>query len=241
MGACQERGCAALLTIKAAENATKTTCGAPVHDKSTQYQITSGTLGMISFLFIVQRIVFKVYAKIELGLDDLFAVATLLVGIPGTVVNVVALAPNGLGRDIWTIPFDKIYSFGFYYYLQAIMYFAELGLLKLAFLFLYLRIFPSKIIHRLLWITVIFSVLYLLIYTFTAIFLCKPISYFWTKWDDEHTGSCINIDILSWSNSAISITVDLWILAIPLSQLKGLKMDLRKKIGVGIMFFLGTL
>ena len=196
---------------------------------------------MVAFLFVVQRIAFKVYSKLELGLDDLFAVATLLVEIPVTVMNAVDLVPNGLGRDIWTLPFDNIYAFGFYYYLQTIMYFAELGLLKLAFLFLYLRIFPSKVVHLLLWITIVFSTLYLLIYTFLAIFLCKPISYFWTNWDDEHTGSCIDIDILSWSNSAISISLDLWILAIPLSQLKGLNMDLRKKIGVGIMFFLGTL
>lgn len=39
----------------------------------------------------------------------------------------------------------------------------------------------------------------------------------------------------------MSIALDLWILAIPLWQLRSLKMHWKKKVGVALMFCVGTL
>lgn len=50
----------------------------------------------------------------------------------------------------------------------------------------------------------------------------------------------MDINSIAWSNSGISIALDVWMLAIPLSQLKALNLDWRKKIGVGIMFCVGA-
>ncbi|GKU15511.1 unnamed protein product, partial [Fusarium langsethiae] len=41
--------------------------------------------------------------------------------------------------------------------------------------------------------------------------------------------------------ASINIALDIWILAIPLSQLKKMNLDWRKKIGVGIMFSVGII
>ncbi|KAL2279610.1 hypothetical protein FJTKL_13299 [Diaporthe vaccinii] len=44
---------------------------------------------------------------------------------------------------------------------------------------------------------------------------------------------------MAWSHAIINIALDLWMLALPASQVWGLKMPLRRKIGVMIMFGLG--
>lgn len=57
----------------------------------------------------------------------------------------------------------------------------------------------------------------------------------------EHVGRCINIYAMAWSHAIVNIALDLWMLALPASQVWGLKMPLRRKIGVMIMFGLGIL
>lgn len=42
------------------------------------------------------------------------------------------------------------------------------------------------------------------------------------------------------ARAAVSVALDVWMLAIPLSQLPGLKLHWKKKVSVGLMFFVGT-
>lgn len=177
----------------------------------------------------------------ELGLDDCFIFITLISGVPSSAINVQGMAANGLGRDVWTLRFEQITSFGRYFYVMEFLYFAQVTLLKLSLLFFYLRIFPGRPVRKVIWGTVVFNSLFGFIFVTVAIFQCKPISHYWTKWHGETPGSCININALGWSNAAISITLDCWMLAIPLSQLARLKMTWIKKVSVALMFCVGTL
>lgn len=177
----------------------------------------------------------------ELGLDDYFVLATLLVGVPGSVLNVRGLAAYGIGRDVWTLPYTYITDFTRVLYVMEILYFAEVALLKLSLLFFYKRIFPKNIIQRLLWATIIFDGVFGIVFVIVAIFQCRPVSYYWSGWDGESSGRCVNVNALAWSNAVISIVLDFWMLAIPMSQLIHLQLHWKKKIGVAIMFCVGTL
>ncbi|KAK7703044.1 hypothetical protein SLS64_009315 [Diaporthe eres] len=146
------------------------------------------------------RLGFKLFiAKTGLGLDDWFILATILVGVPSSVITSQGLVPNGLGRDIWTLKPQQITNVIHYFYFMAWLYFLQLALLKTSLLFFYLKIFPNKIVRWLLWGTLVFNGI-----------------------------------------SAISIVEDVWMLAIPLSQLHSLQLHWKKKIGVAIMFCTGT-
>ncbi|KAF7560062.1 hypothetical protein G7046_g4092 [Stylonectria norvegica] len=231
-------------TIKEAlltKNITTTSCQAPIRDKSAGYRALNNALGIVSGVFIVQRFAFKIYCELELGLDDWFTLITLVAGIPSTILTVHGTLANGLGRDIWTVAFPNITQFGMYFYVMEVLYFFQVTLLKLALLFFYLRIFPATPVRRLLWATVIFNCLFGAVFIVVAIFQCKPISYYWTKWDGEHKGQCVSINAVGWSNAGISIALDIWMLAIPMSQLRALSLDWRKKVGVGMMFGVGAL
>jgi hypothetical protein len=98
------------LTVK---NVSSTACGVPVRDEGKQYDIVSITLGSISGAVILMRLGFKLFiGKTGLGLDDWFILATILVGVPSSVINSQALVPNGLGKDIWTLKPQQITNVG---------------------------------------------------------------------------------------------------------------------------------
>jgi hypothetical protein len=222
------------------KNVTSTNCGAPIRDKSMQYEALSNSFGIISGVVVIMRFAFKIWTGLELGLDDWFTLISVVVGTPSTVMTVHGVISNGLGRDIWTLKYTNITNFGMYFYIMAALYFLQVALLKLSLLFFYLRIFPATPIRRTLWGTIIFNCVFGAVFLIVSIFQCRPISYFWTKWDGEHKGQCMDINAIAWSNSAISIALDIWMLAIPLSQLKALNLDWRKKVGVGMMFSVGA-
>lgn len=212
-----------------------------MRDRGHEHVLVSNILGIISAVFVLQRLGYKLWARLDFGLDDLFTFVTIVAGVPVTVINAHGLAPNGLGRDVWTLTPTQITDFGFYFYIIEVIYFVLVATLKLSLLFFYLRIFSTPAVRKLLWGTILFSSLYGFSYTVAAIFQCSPISYFWTNWDKTHQGHCFNVNAMAWSNAAISITLDFWMLAIPLWQLQQLQLDLKKKISVALMFSVGTL
>lgn len=176
-----------------------------------------------------------------IGLDDYFIGITLMSGIPNSVLAVVGLVYHGIGKDVWTIPFDEIYTFAYYLYVMEIVYFALVALLKLSLLFFYLRIFPGTRLRQLIWGTIILNSVYGVVFVFVGIFQCRPIAHYWKHWDGEDRGTCINVNALAWSNAAISIALDVWMLALPMSQIVKLNLHWKKKVGVGLMFGVGTL
>ncbi|KAL6399824.1 hypothetical protein AUP68_17232 [Ilyonectria robusta] len=222
------------------KNTTLTSCGAPVRDRSSEYVVLSNVLVVISALCILQRFASRFYWELGLGLDDWFILLTMLCGIPSMVIIVHGAVPNGLGRDVWTLTPDKITSFGMFFHVMTILYFSQITLLKFSMIFLYLRIFLEHSARRILWCTLAFNCVFGILFIFLAVFQCQPISYFWKRWDGEHQGHCLDINAIAWSNATICIVLDLWLLAVPLSQLRTLNLDWKKKVGVGMMFCVGT-
>jgi hypothetical protein len=203
--------------------------------------VISNVMLSIASVFVIIRFAFKImYSKLDIGLDDWAVLATLLTAIPSAIVTVYGTVRHGLGQDIWTLQPDEITKMLRYFYVMASLYFTQVTLLKLTLVFFYVRVFPAKGVQRLLWGTVVFVVCWGVTYVILAIWQCKPLSFFWTHWDGLHEGRCLDINAITASNAGISIALDLWILGIPLWQLWGLKMHCKKKVGVAVMFCVGT-
>jgi hypothetical protein len=197
------------------------------------------TLVGLTGIALITRFGYRIFvAKLDLGLDDWFILAATLCIIPSHIVTEAGTVPNGLGKDLWTLTPSQITSFGYYFWIMAWIYFLEIALTKLSMLFFYLRIFPSQSAQRVLWATVAFTTAYGIAFVTTCLFQCWPVSYNWTKWDRQHQGQCININAFTWSHAVMSICLDFWMLAVPLWQIKSLQMNLKKKIGVGLMLVL---
>ncbi|KAL5385174.1 hypothetical protein DPSP01_004983 [Paraphaeosphaeria sporulosa] len=225
----------------ATKNSSLTTCGAPVQDRGPNYVALSNTMFSISAGFVVVRIAFKVLvSRVDIGMDDWTVVATTIISIPSAIVTVYGTVANGLGQHIWTLKPNEITSMLKYFYVMAILYFTQTALLKLCLVFFYIRVFPTQGVQRLLWATVIFVVVWGMAFVLAGIFQCTPVHYFWNKWDGLHQGHCVDINAITVTHAAISISLDVWILAIPMWQLRGLRMHWKKKVGVGLMFCVGT-
>ncbi|KAL7939382.1 putative PTH11-type G-protein coupled receptor protein [Trichoderma chlorosporum] len=221
-------------------NLTSVVCDQPIRDKSRSYIALSNTFGVFSGVFVLQRLAYKLWAKLGLGPDDWMALATVILGIPSTTISAHGVTKPGLGRDIWTLQPAEITRFGLFFWIMESFYFAEVAMLKLSVLLFYIRIFPSPGVRRLLWGTFIFTTLYGIAFTLVAVFQCTPVKFYWEKWDGLHKGKCLDNNSIAWTNAAISIAIDIWVLVIPLWQLRSLNLDWRRKLGVGVMFCLGA-
>ncbi|KAH7015789.1 hypothetical protein EDB80DRAFT_638131 [Ilyonectria destructans] len=230
-------------TIKEAlttQNATNAYCGVAVRDRTQLMINVTIILSILSGFFILLRLGSRLFVTdSNFGLDDTFILLTLLCAIPATAINIHGTASHGEGKDIWTLNFGDITQFGVYFYILNVLYFAQVSLLKMSLLFLYLRIFQGPM-QKLLWCTVTLNALFGILFIFLAIFQCSPISYSWTGWDGEHEGSCLNMNAIAWANAVISIALDVWMLVIPLQRLWSLNMHWKKKSGVTAMFIVGA-
>ncbi|KAF4943298.1 hypothetical protein FSARC_14958 [Fusarium sarcochroum] len=217
-------------------------CNVPSRDKSADYKTLCITLVVVSSFLVVQRFAFKIYAKLDLGPDDWLALAATVLNLVSAFLILYGLLANGLGQDIWGLPRSNITRYGIYLYTTAILYFVEVALLKLSMLFFYLRIFPTSYSRWCIWSTIIFNSVFTVVFNIVIAFCqCKPIDYFWNRWNGQDQGKCLNINAIAWSNSAINIALDIWMLSIPLWHLHYLNLSLKKKMEVGLMFSFGGL
>ncbi|KAL2759355.1 hypothetical protein ACRALDRAFT_1074319 [Sodiomyces alcalophilus JCM 7366] len=225
----------------ATRNASLTNCNAPVRDRSQDYVNLSNAMIVVATVFLLIRFGYKLFiGRLELGMDDWIILAASITMIPSAVITVHGSAANGLGRDIWTLTPDQITNVLMYFYCMAFLYFAQVAMVKLSIIAFFMRIFPSRNLQRILWATFIFTALYGVAFVLTAIFQCRPVRYFWTKWDGLHEGYCASANAISWSNAAINIALDFWLLAVPLWQVRSLQLHWKKKVGVALMFVVGT-
>ncbi|KAH7359712.1 hypothetical protein BKA66DRAFT_426862 [Pyrenochaeta sp. MPI-SDFR-AT-0127] len=226
-----------------AKNATQPICNIPTRYKGRTTRVCGLAFSIICPLIVSVRLLYKaMLSTTNLGLDDWTILLLLCVSIPSMVIIDKFAIPYGAGMDVWTVPFDHITNFVRWLYVLGILYLLQIALLKLSILFFLLRIFPRRMTTRVLKATIVFTMLYGAAFVIAGIFQCQPVSFYWTSWDKNPTirGKCMNINALNWSNAAIGIVLDVWMLAIPLYEVFHLKLSLQKKISVSLMFFVGT-
>ncbi|KAJ1323842.1 CFEM domain-containing protein [Microdochium nivale] len=223
------------------KNSSSTACGFPVQNIATMYTVTSTVLTVFAIVLVTIRAIYRQFVTdLGLGPDDWTIIAVALGCIPCTVLNY-RLAEYGIGRDIWTLTPHQITNFGITFYFITIVYLTKFAILKLSIMFFYLRIFPDIHFRRLAWLTIGFIVMYGLAFDLAAALQCLPISYNWTKWNDtQQSGRCSSAPAIAWSHAAVNIALDLWMLALPLWQVRTLNIHWKKKIGIGAMFVVGT-
>ena len=124
-------------------------------------------------------------------------------------------------------------------YIAENIYVAVLAITKLSILAFYLRIFQHEKIFCIAAKTISsLIILSTFLISILTIFQCHPIPYFWNR---DLKGTCIDVNALGYANSAMSIIQDVSIVALPIPVVCGLQLNLKKKVGVGIMFALGGL
>ncbi|EQK97742.1 Extracellular membrane protein, CFEM domain protein [Ophiocordyceps sinensis CO18] len=223
----------------AAKNLTDTACQRRRGDRSASYTVMSIVMGSVASVVVGIRFLFK-YSRRRIAVDDFIILSSLAVGIPCTALNVQGLVRHGIGRDVWTLQTETVTDFVFFFYLLEIFYVAMMALVKMAMCFFYLSIFPGTRIRQVLWATTVVNVLIGVASVLTSVFQCSPVRFYWTMYAEPEAGSCIDIHMLAWVHGGVNIALNFWLIAIPLSQVRGLGLHWKKKVGVVIMFLTGT-
>ncbi|KAI9674509.1 MAG: hypothetical protein M1817_001847 [Caeruleum heppii] len=195
---------------------------------------------VITTFFVAMRIYTKARIARALGLDDwvcLLAWGFIIAQMSMTVF----MFKHGFGAHAWDISLDMFHKRWFVFIaLNGLLVTIEFSLVKLAILLLYLRIF--KIERTMRW--VIYGIIYFVLgYTIggvlAIVFACDPIS---KNWDWTVTeGQChVSAFPLGTSLNILNIITDVATLVAPFPIVWKLQLSMRQKVGVMIMFTLGT-
>lgn len=147
----------------------------------------------------------------------------------------------GIGRNVWTLHPDQITEFLQVFYIFEVLYSFVLAIIKISICCLYLRVFPGHRFRVIVWATQAFNIGILVTFFIADMLQCRPLNFFWLGWDGEHQGVCWDLNALGWAHASINIGLDLWMLALPASQIWSLNMPLRQKARVLAMFSFGIL
>ncbi|KAI1033840.1 hypothetical protein LB503_010996 [Fusarium chuoi] len=127
------------------------------------------------------------------------------------------------------------------FYWDELLYLGALPVTKISILLFYLKVFPGKRIRMACWIFIGLNVAYFITFELISIFQCRPIEGAWRAWDKEFKAKCNNINLQGWFAAILNIILDVGTMVIPLKELYGLSMSLKKKIQLMLMFSVGIL
>jgi hypothetical protein len=155
----------------------------------------------------------------------------------------VFLANRGLGKDIWTIPFDDITYILRVYMFDSMIYVTSFCLTRISILLLYKRIFGnvSVIFLRSTHVLMFVIIGYMIAFDIVLLFQCRPIKLAWEGWDQEHQGVCLNVNAIGWSAAALNIALDIATIILPLPHILRLRLATHKKVTLIGIFLLGLL
>ncbi|KAH7112486.1 hypothetical protein B0J11DRAFT_185921 [Dendryphion nanum] len=219
-----------------AQNVTQTMCGQPVRDITHITPIVTGVSGAAAIIAVVVR---SALAYASFSLDDMFAVAALISALPMGILEFF-MAADGFGKDIWNIPHNNIYQIIKFTWLTEVFYFMAVAFTKISFLFFCLRIFPRKELRTIIFALVGICFAYGIAFVVACLFNCSPVSYIWTNWDGEHSGTCFNFHVFAWAHAVINIVLDIVIIGIPIPELLKLSLSVKKKVYIIMMFSIGA-
>ncbi|KAH8682036.1 hypothetical protein BX600DRAFT_505660 [Xylariales sp. PMI_506] len=218
MSLCVAAGCSVrdgLLT----ERFDAETCDWPVTDESL-------SLKVITPLFVTW------------GADDWVMLVTTVASIPLTVVSYL-FAAHGLGQDLYMVSFDNITFVLEMYYYSEILYLVVIFLTKISICCFYLRIFPKRALRVRVYTVIGLTVAAACAFIPITIFQCTPIPGAWLKWDGTYEAQCRDVMVQALWGAVASIVLDVATIMLPMTELWGLNLSMRRRAGVMLMFAVG--
>ncbi|OAR03086.1 hypothetical protein LLEC1_05609 [Akanthomyces lecanii] len=229
-----------------ARNVTETFCATPVRNRTIKFNVMIIAMTSVTICFISLRVVFlQFFTQRRLRAADWTVMAAIPLGVATAALTIFGLTAHGLGVDIWGLQASQATAVGRCFYAVQILYVLLIGLIKLALTLFYLDIFFGRTIVILLWATAAVHIAGAVVFCVGIVFQCDPLPYQWERYNYANNplveGHCLNINAAGWAHAAISVASDIWMLALPLSQLKKLNLHWKKKLGAGLMFFTGAM
>jgi hypothetical protein len=125
-------------------------------------------------------------------------------------------------------------------WLTQLFYWPMTTLVKMAFLILYLEVFPQEKLRKYIHATMWLNLATWAFFQFSNILYCRPISKVW-DWAHEHRGHCWNINLLLLSGGGVTVILDIIIIVLPVRETLRLRLSPQKRLEIISIFVVGIL
>jgi hypothetical protein len=170
--------------------------------------------------------------------DDWFLVLALMTDYAFFGV-LIAENANGLGKPRESLSLAQYRFHLKLLWISVPLYNLSLNLTKVSMVLLYLRLFPSRhyqIILKILLGLVACTGLYMVLGT---LFVCVPVHTFWDQQNVDE--NCVSRAVVWYLTAALQIAGDLTLVILPMPKLFTLRVPLRQKVCLILVFALGLL
>ncbi|RKL00487.1 hypothetical protein BFJ68_g12758 [Fusarium oxysporum] len=135
---------------------------------------------------------------------------------------------------------DTLTTLSVLFIVIEVLYLTALVLVKAAILCFFLRIFPDHKFRIVVKCTMVFNALIWVGFFIFVFFQTQPFSLFWNGWQQKK-GHLILTGFTNFTLplAGMNLLLDIWMLILPMTQLWGMGLKLRKKLGVISMFSVG--
>jgi hypothetical protein len=241
IAACVSRVCTLREGIEF-QNSVSSICDIPTADNRGMYRDIIIAFATFSFTFVGLRVASRLIVKTPWGPDDTWVIIAFTIMVPTTAFMLLAIK-NGFG-SLASIYRNGNNSFILLYkhiFIWQILYMLGLAAAKTSILFFYLRIFPDEKFRIMVWMTIAFNAVSILVLLVLNLTLGQAVRIIW------HGGTDYNSSLKTYNvvfkvnsaSTAVSFALDIWMLILPMSQLYNLGLRQRQKIKVMSMFGMG--
>ncbi|RYP50469.1 hypothetical protein DL768_004021 [Monosporascus sp. mg162] len=196
-----------------------------------------------SSLAVCIRACSRLFVVKAVRLEDILAVAGFGTYVGYIYLNYWLLVNFGFFVHQWDIQVKNLSPILYHIYVGGSLYGVTVGLVKFAVLKEWSRIFVPWPTRNIFWWTchalIFFNVAFYSAGLFVGNLACIPREKIWDK--TIPGGKCIDAKVSDLSASIVNVTSDLLILVLPQRIIWKLKMPLKKKIGVSLIFTIGVL
>ncbi|MCJ1419733.1 hypothetical protein MMC32_006089 [Xylographa parallela] len=199
--------------------------------------VLSVVLELLAVIAVILRIWSRRIQGTALVLND-FAILAALLFTTGLVALIIfAVAWAGEGQAFENVPPQDQGRIFMTFVFETPVWGAANTLVKISILHLYVTIFPSPTFRKICYVMMAVSTAYFIGILLETFLLCMPFVYNWNKMVE---GTCGNQMLALLMIGSANLIIDAIIVVLPLPLLWRLQLPIWKKIGLVLMFSLGT-
>ncbi|KAK4543304.1 hypothetical protein LTR36_005663 [Oleoguttula mirabilis] len=202
-------------------------------------------VNIIFILLAVTAVALRFYCRTSVkrwvGLDDIMIALSLLFTTALTVAVILADTRYGWDRHVWDIPASKIVDANIIAMVSKVLFTFAATFTRLSLCCFYYRLVKDSGIVWFHWVVhadVAFTVAICISFVFLSIFLCTPVPYYW-QYPPTGEGHCLNEGTVTLVAGAVNLFADLITTLVPVPLVMRLRMPLKQRIGVTVLFGLG--
>ncbi|KAF2199329.1 hypothetical protein GQ43DRAFT_433488 [Delitschia confertaspora ATCC 74209] len=205
---------------------------------ASQVVAVSEAFTVVAGAVVFLRLFTRVIVIRNAGFEDL-CIAVSMASAIGLTISICEQERNGMGQHISTLTPRVIMDSQKAFWASIWLYNLSLIFTKVSILVQYLRVFPQFAFRVCCYILLGIVASYGTWAFCGSVFICAPIPFFWDK--SIKGGTCLNELIVWYLNASMNIATDFAIIILPMLVLRSLKIPIRQKRTLFMIFALGGL